>query len=84
MQLLTIQAASPASAAALHNVLSVFQPELETDDEGRSSVSVVLGSDRQVVAVLDRIHEHLRSRPDGEAVSTLVVALDDREATGVT
>lgn len=81
MQMFTIQAASPASAAALYNALSTFHPELETDNEGRCSVSVALGSDRQVVEVLNTIHDHLRSRADGDAVSSMVVALDDRHYT---
>jgi hypothetical protein len=56
MQMFTVQAATPASAAALYSALSPFHPELETDDEGRCSVSVALGSDRQVLQVLDAIH----------------------------
>jgi hypothetical protein len=55
MQMFTVQAATPASAAALYSALSPFHPELETDDEGRCSVSVALGSDRQVLEVLDAI-----------------------------
>jgi hypothetical protein len=65
----TVQAATPASAAALYSALSPFHPELETNDEGRCSVSVALGSDRHVVQVLDAIHEHLRSHGEDGTVT---------------
>jgi hypothetical protein len=81
MQMFTVQAATPASAAALYSALSPFHPELETDDEGRCSVSVALGSDRQVLQVLDAIHQHLRSRGEVGTVNSLTVALDERTYT---
>jgi hypothetical protein len=79
--MLTIQAATPLSAQGLCSALSPFNAELTTDDEGRSFVSVELGSDRQVVEVLNALQRHLDTRAEGTVVDSVVVALDERKYT---
>jgi hypothetical protein len=80
MQMLTIQAATPESAQNLYNTLAEFHPEL-VDQDGKWFVSVGLGSDRQVVQVLDAIHSFLDARSAGTPPDSVVVALDERKYT---
>jgi hypothetical protein len=81
MQRLTIQAATHLSAQGLYSALSDFHPELVVDDEDKFFVSVDLGSDRQVVEVLDALHRFLDSRAEETVVNSMVVSLDERHYT---
>ena len=59
MPVITLEAATPQSGRALCSVLSPFDPELDTDDEGKCFVSVPVSSQRQTLEVLDTIQQHL-------------------------
>lgn len=68
MQTLTIEAATPDSALALHQALSGFRAELRVTDDGRSYVEVALGqSDREIVEVLNAIEDYVTQRAAGPA-----------------
>jgi hypothetical protein len=68
MQTLTIEAATPDSAFALHEALSGFRAELRVTDEGKSYVGVTLGqSDREIVEVLNAIEDYVMQRATGPA-----------------
>ena len=68
MQTLTIEAATPDSALALHQALLGFRAELRVTDDGRSYVEVALGqSDREIVDVLNAIEDHVTERAAGPA-----------------
>lgn len=77
MQILSIEATSQETGAALHHALSEFHPAVDFDGaEGKCSVSVALGKRSQgpegVFAVLD---EFLRAR----APDLLVVTVDGHQ-----
>lgn len=78
MQRLTIQAATHLSAQGLYSALSEFDPELATDIDGQCFVSVDLGSDRQVVRVLDAVQRFVDARTEGAAMTSLIVAVNDK------
>ena len=79
MQTLTIQAATERSGQALFHALSRFQPHWSKDEQGRYFVTVMLGSDQRVLAVLDAIQHHLADRADGRG--PVRMALDGQEYT---
>jgi hypothetical protein len=58
MPMITLEAATPQSGRALYSALSPFDPELDTDDEGKCFVSVSVGSVREMLEVRD-IQRHL-------------------------
>ena len=78
MQRLTIEAATHLSAQGLYSALSVFDPELTTDDGGACFVTVDLGSDRQVVEVLDAVQRFVDTRAEGAAMNSLIVAVNEK------
>jgi hypothetical protein len=78
---LTIQAATPSSAHDLNSALSVFYPQVVTDDEGKCFVSVELGSDREVVEVLAAIQRFVDAKAVDAVKKSVVVALDERRYT---
>jgi hypothetical protein len=59
MRMITLEAATPESGRALYSVLPPFDPELDTDDEGKCFVPVPVSSQRQTLEVLDTIQQHL-------------------------
>jgi hypothetical protein len=61
MQAITIETATPLSARGLYHALAEFDPQLSTDDKGRCFVSVQVGSDQQVVEVIDAIEAFVDS-----------------------
>ena len=78
MRAITIEAKSLDSARDLCDSLSSFSPELTGSEEDGYSVSVELGSsDSQIIAVLDRLEEHVAERANGPAR----VELDGRRYT---
>jgi len=81
VQNLSVQAASFESATRLFNALAQFQPQLTKDGEERHYVSVQLGSDEHVVAVLDAIQNHLADRTQDDPVSSMTVTLEERRYT---
>jgi hypothetical protein len=72
---MTVRAATQESARALYNVLQQFHPELDSDEGGEYYVSVVLGSDRRVLEVLEAIEAFFADLAAG-TVETLTVSLD--------
>jgi hypothetical protein len=75
MQNLSIEAASSDSAWGLFGALVRFSPRWSKDDDGRYFVSVQLGSDKHVLAVLDALRTHVANcRQD--VVSSMTVAVD--------
>ena len=78
MQRLTIQAATHLSAQSLYSALSEFSPQFTVDDELQSFVSVDLGSDRQVVEVLDAVQRFVDARAEGAAMTSLLVAVNEK------
>jgi hypothetical protein len=67
MRALTIEAGQLVSAHGLYNALSEFYPELSGDDSEGHRITVELGSDARVVAVLEAIQAHVIARDDGPA-----------------
>ena len=67
MQMLTIEATSLDSAQRLYSALSVFHPELLTDEGGDYRVSVALADDRNTLAVLNALEQYVTDRDDGPA-----------------
>jgi hypothetical protein len=67
MQALTIEAGQLVSAHGLYNALSEFHPELNGDDSEGHHITVELGSDARVVAVLEAIQAHVTARDNGPA-----------------
>ena len=76
MQMLSLQAKSRQSALALMNALSQFQPEMTTGETGKHLVSVQIGSDQHVLAVLDAVQKHFAARAGDDVVSTMTFGLD--------
>jgi hypothetical protein len=81
VQTLTIEAATEASGQALFHALSRFQPHWTKDGQGRYFVTVMLGSDQRVLAVLEAIQQHLTERAEGDRESSFRLALDGRQYT---
>ena len=83
--MLTIEAATPASGRALCEALSTFQPELETDEEGRCFVSVLLGDDGHAREVFDAILQFTVDRGETPASSVISVVGESpiRTAKGI-
>jgi hypothetical protein len=67
MRALTIEAGQLVAAHGLYSALSEFQPELGGDDSEGHHISVELGSDARLIAVLDAIQAHITARNDGPA-----------------
>ena len=67
MRALTIEAGPLPVAHGLYNALSEFHPELTADDSEGHSITVALGSEARVVAVLEAIQAHVTARDDGPA-----------------
>ena len=63
MPMITLEAATPQSGRALYSALSPFDPELDTDYEGKCFVSVSVGSVREMLEVRD-IQRHLVAGAD--------------------
>ena len=59
MPTITLEAATPESGRALYSALSPFDPEFDTDDEGKCFVSVSVSSQKETLEVLDTIQQHL-------------------------
>jgi hypothetical protein len=59
MRMITLEAATPESGRALYSALSPFDPEFDTDDEGKCSVLVSVSSQAETLEVLDTIQQHL-------------------------
>jgi hypothetical protein len=78
MQRLTIEAATHLSAQNLYSVLSEFNPKFTVDDERGCFVSVDLGSDRQVVEVLNSVQRFVDARAEVAAMNSLLVAVDEK------
>ena len=69
METLTIRAASPESARGFCAALADFETELIEDEIGTILVTVTFnGSNREIVAVLRALEEHVAHRGDGPAV----------------
>jgi len=79
MQMLTIQAKTPASARALQRALSKFEPTITTDEQGKCLISVQIGSERHAVEVLDSMRKHFAGRAGDGPVTVLTVVGSDRE-----
>ena len=74
MRTLTIEAKSRDSAERFYAAVKEFHPELVETGPGEFAVRIALDSERDVVAVLNALVDHMNERADGPAV----VALDDR------
>jgi hypothetical protein len=81
MQELTIRAASRESAANLYSALSEFHPEIDVDDERRHFVRVALGSDGEIIQILDTIQRFLAGRSGADVSDSVSFALDGRDYT---
>ena len=69
METLTIRAASGESARGFCAALTDFHTELTEDETGALLITVTFsGSNREMVAVLRALEEHLSQRRDGPAV----------------
>jgi hypothetical protein len=78
MRSLVIEAKSAESALAMHAALAEFHAELLGDDLDGYHVAVDVGeSDSQVVALLDRLQEHINARNDCSGA----IELDGRRYT---
>ena len=78
MNKITIEAATPESALALHRALAGFRAELRESDDGRRYIDIELsGGDREIVEVLNAVEDYVTHRNDGPAL----VALDGRVYT---
>jgi ABC-type sulfate transport system substrate-binding protein len=68
MQTLTVGASSLEVARGLYSALAEFSPEMAEKDDGGYSVTVSLrGGDRQIVAILSALEQHVSERNDGPA-----------------
>ena len=68
MQTITIEAATPESAAGLYEALSDFRVDLRETDDGRRYVEVDLRrDDREIVDVLNAIEDYVTHRACGPA-----------------
>jgi hypothetical protein len=67
MRALTLEAGRLGAAHGLYNALSEFHPELGGDDAKGHHITVELGSDARLDAVLDAIQAHITARNDGPA-----------------
>lgn len=65
MESVTIRAASFASGRAMITVLSAFDAELVSDDDGNYRVAVTLGNDREIVDVLSTLERYVSDRQSG-------------------
>jgi hypothetical protein len=81
MQELTIQAASPESAASLYSALSQFHPEIDVDDDRRHFVRVALGGDGEIIQILDTIQRFLADRSGTNESDSVSFALGGRDYT---
>jgi hypothetical protein len=81
MQELTIQAASPESAANLYSALSQFHPEIDVDDDRQHFVRVALGSDGEIIQILDTIQRFLADRSGTNGSDSVSFALGGRDYT---
>jgi hypothetical protein len=69
MEMLTIRAASEESARGFCAALAEFQTELIESETGTFLVTVTFsGSNREMVAVLRALEEHVAHRGDGPAI----------------
>jgi len=67
MRALTIEAGPRLQARGLYAALSEFHPELTGDDSVGHRITVELGSDARIVAVLEAIQGHVTAKDDGPA-----------------
>jgi hypothetical protein len=74
MRTLTIEAKSRDSADRFYAAVKEFDPELIETESGEFAVRIALDTERDVVAVLNALVDHMNERAEGSAV----VALDDR------
>ena len=65
MRSLTIQAGQLPLAQGLYNALSEFHPEVTGDDSEGYGLTVEMGSDARIVAVLEALQAHVTARDDG-------------------
>jgi hypothetical protein len=79
MRAITVEAKSLESARDLYTALFAFRPALTGSDEQGYRVTVELGSgsDRQIIAILDALEEHVTERASGPAR----IELDGRRYT---
>ena len=77
MRMLTIRTENSESAQGLYNALWAFHPEIDTDEEGESFVSVELGSARQVGEVFGALDLHRDSQAVDPAISSVVTVPGD-------
>jgi hypothetical protein len=77
MRSLTVEAKSLDSARGLYEALAAFEPKLTRSEQKGFQVTVELGTDRQMIAVLDEIERHVSERQAGPAR----VELDGRNYT---
>jgi hypothetical protein len=68
---LTIEAKSAESAVRLAGALEQFHPELSGSDLTGFRITVQLGSESHVVAVLDALEDYVTARSDGPAAVEL-------------
>lgn len=72
MNTLTIEAATPESALALHRAPAGFRAELRESADGQCFVDIELrGGDREIVAVLNAVEDYVTHRNDGPALAAL-------------
>jgi hypothetical protein len=67
MRKLTIEAASLESARHIVDALADFDPELVDDGEGLT-VAIAIGSDRQLIGILNALEQHVTARNEGPAL----------------
>jgi hypothetical protein len=69
MRAITVEAKSLESARDLYNALFEFRPALTGSDAQGYRVTVELGSasDRQIIAILDALEQHVTERASGPA-----------------
>ena len=68
MESLTIRARSVASARAMITAVSGFRAELFCDGYRQYRVEVTLGSDREIVDVLNTLERYMNERQSGPAL----------------
>ena len=64
---MTVSAATPESARALHTALSEFRTKLVELDAESYQVEIALLGDAEIVAVLGALEEYVTTRRDGPA-----------------
>jgi hypothetical protein len=69
MRALTIEAGQLVHAHGLYNALSAFHLELSGDNSNGHRISVELGSDTRMVAVLEAIQAHVTARTTARRAS---------------